>query len=74
MDGINGLYGRCPSCGHVFLVAKLPMDLTLAARLAQRAGCAMCGETRGIKVATTENLTPPEPPPIRNVPRKGGGR
>lgn len=45
------LYGRCSSCGHVFLVAKLPMEVSKAARLMSRAACAHCGETKGITVS-----------------------
>lgn len=48
----NGLYGKCPSCGHIFIVAKLPMEVSKAAELAFRAACAECGETKGIKVAS----------------------
>lgn len=30
------LDGKCGGCGHVFLVAYLPMELTKVARLAKR--------------------------------------
>lgn len=46
----NGLYGQCER-GHVFLVAKLPMELAKAAELARRASCPTCGATKGIVVA-----------------------
>lgn len=48
----DGLYGKCPSCHHVFLVARLPMEMHKAAKCAKRAYCAECGELDGIKVAT----------------------
>jgi len=47
----NGLYGKCSRCGHVFLVARLPMNLHAVAALAGRASCAECGATNGIVVA-----------------------
>ena len=47
------IHGKCPACGHVFLVAKLPMEVSKAARLMSRAACAHCGETKGITVAPT---------------------
>lgn len=53
---MNGLYGRCKACGHVFLVAKLPMAIEKAAVLASRAACAQCGETRNIGVAVPDRV------------------
>lgn len=53
---MNGFYGKCPSCNHVFLVAKLPMELGRAAQLMKRASCAMCGETKGILVANAADV------------------
>ncbi len=53
------LNGKCPSCGEVFLVAQLPMPLVKAAKLAARAACPRCGETKGITVAHV-----PSPPPV----------
>ncbi|WP_296100265.1 hypothetical protein [uncultured Agrobacterium sp.] len=53
----NRLYGKCPS-GHVFLVAKLPMELGKAAALAKRAACPNCGATKGIVVASPNKEQP----------------
>lgn len=50
----KGLYGRCGRCGHDFLVARLPMLINDAARLAARAGCPGCGETDKIKAYCAE--------------------
>lgn len=44
----NTLNGKCGACGHVFLVAQLPMPLEKAAGLMKRAACPMCGETKRI--------------------------
>ncbi|MGR9441649.1 hypothetical protein [Rhizobium leguminosarum] len=44
--------GRCGKCEHVFIVAHLPMPLTLAADLMKRAACPSCGSKRPIYVAT----------------------
>lgn len=51
-----GLYGKCPTCSHVFLVARLPMPVAQAADCAMRACCAQCGETKGIKVAIGDDI------------------
>ncbi len=48
----KSLYGKCGDCGCVFLVARLPMELAKAARLAMRAACPNCGAVKGITVAT----------------------
>ncbi len=42
------LNGRCGGCGHVFIVAHLPMDMEKAAGLMKRAACPKCGETKQI--------------------------
>jgi hypothetical protein len=41
------LRARCSvqGCGYTWVVAYLPMDLTLVAELAKRAACARCGST-----------------------------
>jgi len=51
----NGLYGRCDSCDHVFLIAKLPMPLLDVARLGTNAACPYCAGTK-IFTATKEDL------------------
>jgi endogenous inhibitor of DNA gyrase (YacG/DUF329 family) len=52
----NALYGKCPTCSQVFLVAKLPMQLDKAAKLMMRAACPSCGETKGIKLPTADDI------------------
>ncbi len=52
----DGLYGKCSGCGHVFLLAKLPMEVSKVAKLALRAGCTQCGATAGIVVASAEDV------------------
>ncbi|TAV48402.1 hypothetical protein ELI30_08855 [Rhizobium leguminosarum] len=52
----NALYGKCPACAQVFLVAKLPMPLAKAANLAKRAACPACGETKGITLPTADEV------------------
>lgn len=52
----NALYGKCPTCSHVFLVAKLPMPLDKAAKLMKLAACPSCGETKGIKLPTADDV------------------
>ncbi|GCA53171.1 hypothetical protein KGO5_05639 [Sinorhizobium sp. KGO-5] len=52
----DALYGQCPSCSQVFLVAKLPMQLSKAAELAKRAACPACGETKGITVPSADEV------------------
>ncbi|MBX4889819.1 hypothetical protein [Rhizobium bangladeshense] len=52
----NAIYGKCPSCSQVFLVAKLPMPLDKAAKLMKRAACPACGETKGIKLPTADDV------------------
>lgn len=52
----NALYGKCPTCSQVFLVAKLPMPLEKAAILMMRAACPSCGETKGIKLPTADDV------------------
>lgn len=52
----NALYGKCHSCSEVFLVARLPMQLDKAAKLMKRAACPTCGETKGIKLATADDV------------------
>lgn len=44
----NTLAGQCGECGHVFVVAHLPMPLEKAAALMKRAACPKCGETERI--------------------------
>ncbi|WP_164783884.1 MULTISPECIES: hypothetical protein [unclassified Mesorhizobium] len=51
----NTLRGKCVDCGHVWVVAHLPMELSKAAQLAKRAACPKCGATKGIRVATAED-------------------
>lgn len=53
------LRGRCNDCGHVWVVAYLPMPLTNAARLMQRAACPMCAGTK-VFVATAGGPLAPE--------------
>lgn len=52
----NAMYGKCPSCSQVFLVAKLPMPLDKAAKLMKRASCPSCGETKGITLPTADEV------------------
>ncbi|WP_442206325.1 hypothetical protein [Rhizobium sp. YAF28] len=52
----NALYGKCPACSQVFLVAKLPMPLGKAAKLMKRAACSSCGETKGIKLPNADEV------------------
>jgi len=42
------LNGKCDGCGHMFIVAHLPMPLEKAAELMKRAACPKCGETKRI--------------------------
>jgi len=44
----NTLDAKCrvESCGHVWTVAQLPMQLTKVAALAKRAACPKCGDTK----------------------------
>lgn len=48
---MSDLNAKCQACGHIFLVAKLPMELTKAALLMKRAACPQCGETKNLSVA-----------------------
>ncbi|MGE0425283.1 MAG: hypothetical protein AB7O88_23695 [Reyranellaceae bacterium] len=47
----DALRGKCRDCGHVWIVAHLPMALETAAKLALAALCPKCG-SRKIGVAT----------------------
>ena len=49
----DGLRGRCGACGHVWVVAQLPMRLDLVARLCARATCPACAGTT-VFVATAD--------------------
>lgn len=51
----NAVYGRC-TCGHVWAVVHLPMQLDLAAKAMSRATCPKCGNTKGIKVANRQEV------------------
>lgn len=46
MSKSSRLYGRCKDCGHVWVIAYLPMDVTKVAVLGQRAACAKCACTK----------------------------
>lgn len=37
------LRGDCGKCGHEWVIAHLPMEITKVARLALRAACPKCG-------------------------------
>ena len=53
---MSAIHGKCPSCGHVWLVARLPMELGKAATTTKRASCAECGETKGILIANDADV------------------
>lgn len=40
------LYGKCKDCGHVWVIAYLPMEVTKVATLGKRAACAKCACTK----------------------------
>jgi hypothetical protein len=46
--GSDELRARCgrEGCGHEWVVAYLPMDVTLVCRLAMGTGCAKCGHMK----------------------------
>lgn len=52
----NALRGKCRDCGHVFIVAHLPMELEKVAKLAKAALCPKCGGGR-VGVATSTEAT-----------------
>lgn len=52
---MSDLRAKCP-CGHVFVVAHLPMPIEMAAKLAMRASCPKCGETKGLRIAPASNV------------------
>ena len=47
---MNALSGKCQDCGHVFVVAHLPMPLVKVAQLAKSAACPKCA-SRDLRVA-----------------------
>lgn len=55
----NSLNGSCGSCGHIFVVAHLPMPMERAAGLARCAACPKCGEADKVFVTTK--------PPVETV-------
>lgn len=60
MSGV--LRGRCGDCGHIWVIAYLPMPIAKVARLGQRAACPMCACSK-VFIATAESPMPPEPHP-----------
>lgn len=58
---MSDLYAGCPKCQHVWLIAKLPMDLR---RVADRAEAALCPNGCDLKPVvatdptTTKDTTP----------------
>lgn len=55
------LRGSCGDCGHVWVVAYLPMELTKVVRIAGRAACPMCAGSQ-VFVATASAPVAPENP------------
>lgn len=43
MTDQNTLNGKCGECGHVWVVAYLPMSITKVSYVAKRAACPRCG-------------------------------
>lgn len=54
--GPNKIHGKCPSCSHVFLVAQLPMPISVAAEAMRAACCPTCGTKKGITIARAEEV------------------
>lgn len=48
MSTSNELRAKCRNgdCQHIWTVAHLPMDLAIVAKLAARAACPKCGDTK----------------------------
>lgn len=50
----NAVKVRCGKCGHVFIVAYLPMPVEKAALAMKRATCPSCASTKPIYLAFEE--------------------
>jgi hypothetical protein len=61
------LRGRCGACGHVWVVAQLPMALNLVAKACARATCPACAGTK-VFVATADQ-PPADHQPVGEVRR-----
>lgn len=59
MTGV--LRGRCDGCGHIWVVAYLPMPVEAVAKIARGAACPMCAGTK-VFVATASAPMAPETP------------
>lgn len=55
------LRGRCGGCGHVWVVAYLPMDVVSLAKLARGAACPMCAGSKVFVATATAPLDPETP-------------
>jgi hypothetical protein len=47
---------RCRKCGHTWIAAYLPMNLTVAGKLLKRAACARCGDLKPVMASDAERL------------------
>lgn len=52
---MTDLFAKCPTCGNVWKVAKLPMEVRKVARLAKAARCS-CGSDEKPLVASTDDI------------------
>lgn len=59
-------WAKC-SCGHIWPVCYLPMEMMLAAKVMKRASCPVCGATKEIGIAKQDDgkLLEPLPPAAR---------
>lgn len=48
---------RCDKCGHIWVIAYLPMDMKTVSELAKRAMCPSCGNKK-VAVARTAEIEP----------------
>lgn len=55
-DPANSIIGgECAKCGHVWVIAYLPMDMKAVGKLSARAACPKCGDDKPL-VAKTEKV------------------
>jgi hypothetical protein len=55
------VWGKCPGCGHVWIVLYEPLELRVAAKLLARACCPMCGGSKDVRLATRDELRAARP-------------
>ena len=58
----DALRGRCGDCGHIWVIAYLPMTVEKVACLGRRAACPMCAGT-GVFIAPAAGPLSPETSP-----------